>query len=171
MTFASRRPSRRGQVRGRARGSRANLGGQVALFPIAGLLTEILRDWAGGGKDGANLGGQVALFPIVRSPTEILRDWAGGGKDGGACSGHGAQIENRVSRGLLSRDQPRQLANEAKNGPTARLSDGQKDFKDDVANGRPVTPVGGNAQAAGFTPGQPTTFDRFVEWIFGKDKK
>ena len=35
------------------------------------------------------------------------------------------------------------------------LSSGQAQLKSDIGAGRPVTPVGGNAEKAGLTPGQP----------------
>jgi RHS repeat-associated protein len=42
----------------------------------------------------------------------------------------------------------------------AKLSKGQAQLKSDIENGRAVTPVGKNAQAAGFKPGEKVKFDK-----------
>ncbi|MGE8225953.1 MAG: hypothetical protein ACN6RK_09210 [Stenotrophomonas sp.] len=46
----------------------------------------------------------------------------------------------------------------------AGLSRGQQKLKDDIEAGRAVTPVGNNAEAAGFTLGEPMRFKPFEEY-------
>jgi hypothetical protein len=52
---------------------------------------------------------------------------------------------------------------EAKNGPTARLSEGQAELRDVIATGGTVIPRGRRAAQAGLTPGQPVSVKHFEE--------
>jgi hypothetical protein len=51
------------------------------------------------------------------------------------------------------------IENKKGSGP---MSQGQQDAMDDVANGRPLTPRGENAAAAGMTPGVPIKFTCYI---------
>jgi hypothetical protein len=47
---------------------------------------------------------------------------------------------------------------EAKNGPKARLTDGQKELKQAIRNGDSVVPRGARADDAGLKVGEPTKY-------------
>jgi RHS repeat-associated protein len=76
----------------------------------------------------------------------------------------GEQVTFRTSDGSRTRvdhtTSDRTGAVETKSG-NARLSAGQKKLQADVAAGRAVTPVGRNAEAAGFKPGEPVVLKTF----------
>ena len=48
------------------------------------------------------------------------------------------------------------IAEESKNGPTARMTSGQKELQQTLESGGQVTPVGKRAREADLTPGKPT---------------
>ena len=52
---------------------------------------------------------------------------------------------------------------ESKNGPSARLSPGQKEMKETTEKGGEVIPRGKKAEKAGLTPGKPTRIEEFEE--------
>ncbi len=79
----------------------------------------------------------------------------------------GEQVTFRTSDGTRAR--PDFVTGEKGKTPTgitetksgdAPLSKGQAKLKADIEAGRPVTPVGRNAEEAGFTPGKPVIFEK-----------
>jgi len=77
----------------------------------------------------------------------------------------GEQVSFRTSSGKLTRadfvTKDGKIV-EAKTG-NAKLSEAQKELKADIEAGRAVTPVGKNAEKAGFTPGEPVKLKAFEE--------
>lgn len=50
---------------------------------------------------------------------------------------------------------------ESKNGPTAQLTSRQTEAQQAVQQGQSLIPRGGNAQAAGLTPGIPVKINQY----------
>jgi hypothetical protein len=70
----------------------------------------------------------------------------------------------RTRSDVVTRIEQEQLkVREAKEGPTARLTEGQKEMQGAAAQGKAVIPRGKKAKQAGLTPGQPVKIKEFEE--------
>ena len=83
---------------------------------------------------------------------------------------HGRQVTFELPSGrrtrpdLVTEPKPGRLkVREAKNGPDAELTPGQKELKGTIEDGGEVIPRGKNAEKAGLTPGTPVKIESFEE--------
>lgn len=121
------------------------------------------------GPGGAIAAGPAAVMKGVEGVTmsrAILKEAGGTVK--------GSEVSFRLSSGKLTRADTVAAENgkigiiESKNGPSAGLTPNQKEAKAAIERGDALTPVGKNAEAAGFETGKPVKLDYYKVDHFNK---